>query len=83
MADTILIKVLGGRSDANIRFDDICALLRTLGFQERVKGSHHIFSADGVEELLNLQPKGSMAKAYQVKQVRNVIVRYGLAGDAE
>jgi hypothetical protein len=29
---------------------------------------------------LNLQPKGRNAKAYQVKQVRAVIVKYRLAG---
>ena len=27
-------------------------------------------------EILNLQPRGSLAKPYQVKQVRAVIVRY-------
>lgn len=41
-------------------------------------GDHHIFSRDGIEEILNVQPRGSQAKAYQVKQVRGVILRYGL-----
>jgi hypothetical protein len=50
-----------------------------LGFAERIRGDHHIFTRDGVEEILNLQPRGSLAKAYQVKQVRNVIVQYKLA----
>jgi len=49
-----------------------------LGFGERIRGSHHIFSRDGVEEILNLQPKGSKAKPYQVKQVRHVILKYRL-----
>jgi len=44
-----------------------------------VKGSHHIFAKPGVVEILNLQPRGSLAKPYQVKQVRAVIVRYKLA----
>jgi hypothetical protein len=44
----------------------------------RVQGDHHIFSMDGVEEILNLQPSGSKAKAYQVKQVRAVILKYKL-----
>jgi hypothetical protein len=78
-----LDRVLRGNSDANIGFDDLCALLRHLGFAERVRGSHHIFSRDGVVEILNLQPKGGKAKAYQVKQVRGVIVAYGLAGEPE
>jgi hypothetical protein len=60
---------------------DTWAAGREQRFRERVKGSHHIFSRDGVAEILNLQPKGSKAKAYQVKQVRTVIVRYKLAGE--
>ena len=76
-----LDRVLRGRSDANIRFDDLRAVLIHLGFVERVRGDHHIFSRDGVPEILNLQPRGSQAKAYQVKQVRDVLVAYGLAGE--
>ena len=74
-----LTQVLGGAADANIRFDDLRSLLTALGFVERVKGSHHIFTKPGVVEILNLQPRGSLAKPYQVKQVRAVIVRYKLA----
>ena len=75
----ILDRVLRGTSDANIRFDDLRRVLKRLGFEERIRGDHHIFTRDGVEEILNLQPRGSLAKAYQVKQVRNVIVQYRLA----
>jgi predicted RNA binding protein YcfA (HicA-like mRNA interferase family) len=75
----VLGLVLGGSSDANIRFNDLRGLLSALGFQERVRGSHHIFTRDGVREILNLQPKGAMAKPYQVKQVRNVILEYRLS----
>lgn len=79
-----LEKVLRGTSDANIAFDDLCGVLRHLGFTERVKGSHHIFTRDGVAEILNLQPKkDGKAKAYQVAQVRDVVVDYGLAGEPE
>ena len=62
---------------------NLALLLRDLGFQERVRGSHHIFTREGIEEILNLQPRGSMAKPYQVRQVRNVIVRYKLAEGLE
>jgi hypothetical protein len=79
----ILDRVLRGTSDANIRFDDLRALLLHLGFVERVRGDHHIFTRDGVLEILNLQPRGSQAKAYQVKQVRGVIVTHRLAGKPE
>jgi hypothetical protein len=33
----------------------------------------------GVEEILNLQPNGAKAKPYQVKQVRDVILKYRMA----
>jgi virulence-associated protein VapD len=74
---------LRGSSDASIRFDDLRALLRRLGFAERIKGSHHIFTREGVDEILNLQPKGSMAKPYQVKQVRRALVQYRLAEEGQ
>ena len=74
-------RLIEGRSDANIRFDELRSLLHALGFVERVRGDHHIFTRAGVEEILNLQPRGTQAKAYQVKQVRDVILRYRLAGE--
>ena len=77
------MRVLKGTSDAGIRFHDLCTLLRRIGFTERVKGSHHIFTRDGVEEILNVQPRGSMAKPYRVKQVRRVPVQYKLAVEGQ
>ncbi|HEX8503250.1 MAG TPA: hypothetical protein VF659_21880 [Pyrinomonadaceae bacterium] len=74
------VQILRGASDANIQFEGLCRLLRHLGFAERVKGGHHIYTREGVEEILHLQPLGSKAKAYQVKQVRGVILRYRLGG---
>jgi hypothetical protein len=79
----MLQAVLRGNADSNIAFSDLCKLLQSLGFNERVRGSHHIFARDGVEEILNLQPRGSKSKPYQVKQVRQVIVRYKLAGESD
>jgi hypothetical protein len=79
--DDLLLKVTRGSSDAGIRFEALCGLLGSLGFAERIRGDHHIFSREGVEEILNLQPrKDGRAKPYQVKQVRGVILRYGLGG---
>jgi len=71
-----LSSILRGTSDSNIPFADLCYLLKGLGFEERIRGSHHIFYKYGVEEIINLQPKGSKSKAYQVKQVRNIILKY-------
>ena len=79
--DELLSRVLRGASDANILFNQLCNLLRRLGFEERIRGDHHIFTKNGVEEIINLQPKGNKAKPYQVKQVRGVIVKYRLSGE--
>jgi len=76
--EKLLLRILRGRSDANIGFDELRQLLLDLGFEERVRGSHHIFVRPGVEELVNLQRSGSKAKPYQVRQVRAVITRHGL-----
>ena len=76
--DKVLEQVLSGQADANIDFGDLRQLLKRLGFAERVKGSHHIFTKAGVEEILNLQPSGAKAKPYQVKQVRSVIRKHRL-----
>ncbi|TVQ22192.1 MAG: type II toxin-antitoxin system HicA family toxin [Spirochaetaceae bacterium] len=70
--------LLAGSSDTNIDFSALCQLMIRLGFHERVKGSHRIFWRDGVAEIVNLQPKGNAAKAYQVKQVRTVLLKYQL-----
>jgi predicted RNA binding protein YcfA (HicA-like mRNA interferase family) len=75
-------KILLGESDANIAFDDLCHLLRRLGFVERISGSHHIFSRSGIEEIVNIQPKGRMAKNYQVAQIRGIILKYHLGEDS-
>ena len=75
-------RILSGRSDANIRFDDLRLFLLRLGFVERTRGSHHIFRKEGVREQVNLQRDGSHAKPYQVRQVRRVLLRYEL-GEVE
>ena len=79
MKKEILTDVLSGLSDKNIRFSDLRKLVILLGFDERVKGDHHIFSRSGVMEIINLQPLADgKAKAYQVRQVRNIILKYKL-----
>ena len=75
-------KILVGDSDANISFEDLCHLLRRFGFQERVSRSHHIFSRKDVEEIINIQPRGALAKPYQVAQVRGLILRYRMSDEA-
>ncbi|MDP2208798.1 MAG: type II toxin-antitoxin system HicA family toxin [Bacteroidota bacterium] len=74
----IILKILSGTSDANINFSELCHLLRNLNFEERIRGSHHIFTKSGIEEIINIQPRGTNSKPYQVKQVRNLILKYRL-----
>lgn len=76
----LISKILTGTSDSNIAFDELCGLLKSLDFEKRIKGSHHIFYKTGVDEILNIQPNGAKAKDYQVKQVREIIVKYKLSG---
>jgi predicted RNA binding protein YcfA (HicA-like mRNA interferase family) len=78
--EKLLLKILSGSSDANINFEDLCNLLKDFGFVMRVRGSHHIFRREGVAEKINLQQDGNKAKPYQVRQVRNILVKYKLGG---
>jgi hypothetical protein len=70
--------VLRGTSDANVSFQDLRRLIKALGFTERVRGDHFIYTSPEIHEILNIQPIGALAKAYQVKQVRSVILKYKL-----
>lgn len=74
----LMQKILAGGADTNIEFQMLCLLLTRLGFDERIRGSHHIFPRGDVDEILNLQAKGSKAKPYQVRQVRVILVKYRL-----
>lgn len=77
--DYLLVTILTATSDNNIGFAELRSFLKGLGFDERIKGGHFIFSKTGVAEIVNIQPEGNKAKAYQVKQVRNLILKYKLA----
>ena len=76
--DKLLEQILCGTSDANIDFDELRGLLFRLGFKQRIRGSHHLFTKPGIAEKINLQRDDGKAKPYQVRQVRNVIVQYKL-----
>ncbi|MDZ7795227.1 MAG: type II toxin-antitoxin system HicA family toxin [Spirochaetia bacterium] len=76
--EKILQVILRGTSDSNVKFSDLCTVLNILGFECRIKGDHHIYFKEGIDEIINIQPKGNMAKPYQVKQVRNIVLKYKL-----
>lgn len=79
--EKLLLSILSGTRDKSILFADLRTVLDRLGFQCRIKGDHFIYTKDGVEEIINIQPIGNKAKPYQVKQVRNIILKYQLGGD--
>lgn len=82
--EKLIARLLSGNHDANFAFDDLLKVLTGVGFALRVKGSHHIFWKEGIEEIINLQPlKGGKAKPYQVKQVRNLLVNHQLIPDQD
>ena len=81
--DKLIQKILQGQADANINFEELCALLKNFGFEERISGSHHIFRRANVEERLNLQCDGAKAKPYQVRQVRVIILKYRLGSEGD
>jgi len=78
--EKLLITILRGTSDTNVSFRQLCDFLKRLGFEERISGSHHIFYRKDFPEIINIQPKGSKAKPYQVKQIRMIILKYQLGG---
>ena len=78
--DKLLFQILRGTADANVNFEDLCGLLEKIGFEKRIRGSHHLFRKEGVLEKINLQRDGNKAKIYQVRQVRAVLLKYKLGG---
>lgn len=74
--EKLFFKLVQGVSDSNFSFDELCLILKHFGFEHRIRGSHFIFYKEGVEEIINLQPLNNNAKPYQVKQVRNLILKY-------
>ena len=79
--EKLLLSILSGTQDKTIFFADLRAVLDRLDFQCCIKGDHFIYTKDGVDEIINIQPAANKAKPYQVKQVRNIILKYQLGGD--
>ena len=78
--EKLLFDVMCGFKDSNIYFADLRKLLEIYGFSCRIKGDHFIYTKAGIAEIINLQPLGNKAKPYQVKQVRNLFIKYQLGG---
>lgn len=78
--EKLLLSILSGTKDKSLLFTDLQTLLDHLDFQCRIRGDHFIYTKDDVEEIINIQPIGNKAKPYQVKQGRNIILKYQLGG---
>jgi predicted RNA binding protein YcfA (HicA-like mRNA interferase family) len=70
--EKLIQKLLSGLSDTNFNFNDLCSILIRFNFKERIKGSHHIFYRDDIEDIINIQPDKANAKPYHVKQVQEI-----------
>lgn len=79
--DKLFVQIMSGTQDNNVPFSDLQKALTLLGFVVRIKGDHFIYTKDGVDEIINIQPKNNKAKPYQVKQVRNIILKYKMGGN--
>ena len=76
--EKILQSIMSGTQDRNIKFRDLQKLLEALRFEYRIKGDHHIYTFNENPEVINIQPNKNMAKPYQIKQIRNYIIKYRL-----
>lgn len=71
--------VMSGNSDNNIKFNDFRNLIIDLGFNfMRQSGSHIQYFHYGINAFMNIQNDGSKAKGYEVRQLRKIILKYGL-----
>jgi predicted RNA binding protein YcfA (HicA-like mRNA interferase family) len=74
-----ITKLLNPDSRKNINFNDLRKLLKNVGFAERIKGDHYIFTKENIAEILNIQPnENNKAKSYQVKQIIDILNKYKL-----
>lgn len=74
--EKLIQSIMSGVQDKIIKFADLQKILDIMGFQCRLKGDHFIDWKEGVDEIINIQPDGNKVKPYQVKQIRNIILRY-------
>ena len=62
-----------------MRFRDFQRVLEAFGFTlDRIRGSHHIYKHPQVPRPLSIQPRGDMAKPYQVDQFLDNVEEFGL-----
>ena len=79
MKQKIYKDVLSGNCDNNINFNDFRNLIVDLGFEFiRQNGSHIQYYCKDIDERMTIQNNKSKAKEYQVRQLRNIIIKHNL-----
>ena len=77
--DRVREQILEGRNIANIRFDELIALLEHEGFTIRnaTRGSHRKVAHPRINDMIvPVQPDGNgMAKKYQIRLLRAMMLR--------
>jgi hypothetical protein len=63
-------KVMSGRSDENISYDELCSILTKLGFDHRQQGTSHRIYQLGAAFANVQEGSAGKAKGYQVRQIR-------------
>jgi predicted RNA binding protein YcfA (HicA-like mRNA interferase family) len=75
--EKLYTKLLASRT--SMRFSDFQRILKAFGFElDRINGSHHQYKHPLASRPLSIQPKGNMAKPYQVDQFLDIVEEFGL-----
>ncbi len=75
----LLVKLLAGHFQ-NVRFGDFQELLEDFGFYlSRVSGSHHIYTHEGIHDIINIQNVKGQAKPYQIRQALKLVELHNLS----
>lgn len=66
-------------SRTSMKFRDFQRVLEAFGFTlDRINGSHHQYRHPLATRPLSVQPKGSMAKPYQIDQFLDMVEEFSL-----
>ncbi|MEY6431370.1 type II toxin-antitoxin system HicA family toxin [Thioalkalicoccus limnaeus] len=62
----------------SVRFEDACRIAQSLVFEcQGGQGSHRTYGRFGEPTLLNFQNRGGYIKAYQARQLIEMVDKYG------
>jgi predicted RNA binding protein YcfA (HicA-like mRNA interferase family) len=63
---------------AALRFEDACKIAELIGFSRKSgQGSHVVYGREDEMTLLNFQNRNGMIKPYQIRQLRDMVKKYG------